>query len=423
MNISIRHIMFILLAGAAIGAQAEDADSLAAAEGQMAAVAMTAVASLAGEADAPSIEMPDYADGTTVQAVDSLLPTDSVIEMRKKQSRDYWKEQLMKGKLNIYDESIQYPSFLQFCVDVYRWGDRVFNSYDPDYVVGTGYKFKTFIKNEEWLESYMMRFPDKTSVAMATNISVNMGAYVSYMAVSLGYSQELNSFLGNANKGQTKLAFQFNCSRFAAEFYYYKNSGGTNIHRLGQYKDGHWFSEQFPGLSMESYGVDVYYFFNNKKYSHGAAYSYSKIQKRSAGSMIAGVTISHQNVGIDFNSLSDILKTQLPEDRMTYRFKYNDYCFLLGYGYNWVFHNNWLFNVSVLPSIGFKHCFADNIDGGGNIFSVNFKGKLGLVRNTKRFFYGMGFHVDGHWYRSENYWLTNTIWSLTLTAGFRFNLF
>ena len=139
--------------------------------------------------------------------------------------------------------------------------------------------------------------------------------------------------------------------------------------------------------------------------------------------MIGGLTISHQNVGLDFESLSDELKSQLPEDKTVYRFKYNDYCFLLGYGYNWVFKPNWVFNVSMLPSVGFKHCFADNIDGYGNIFSLNIKGKLGLVYNHKRFFYGLGFRFDGHWYRSKNYGFFNSIEIMTLTAGFRFDIF
>lgn len=368
----------------------------------------------------PSAEVqvePQGGDSTLVQN------TDSLIMLRKLRANDYWKQQLMKGKLDLNDESIRYPSFLQMCVNLYRWGDRTFNSYDPEYVTGAGYKCKAIVKNEEWLESYAMRFPQKVSMGMITNISSNLGAYVSYMAVSLGYSQEMNVLFGNKHSGQRKYELQFTCSRFAAEFYLNENSGGTNIHHFGDYNDGKWFTDEFPGLSQESYGVDVYYFFNNKKYSQGAAYNFSKFQKRSAGSLIGGFTISHHNIGLDFSSLSDELKSQLPEDKMVYRFKYDDYCFLLGYGYNWVFKPNWLFNVSMLPSVGFKHCFADNIDGYGNIFSLNIKGKLGLVYNHKRFFYGLGFRFDGHWYRSKHYGFFNSIEILTLTAGFRFDIF
>ena len=117
------------------------------------------------------------------------------------------------------------------------------------------------------------------------------------------------------------------------------------------------------------------------------------------------------------------LKVELPDDRTVYRFKYNDYCFLLGYGYNWVFKPNWLFNISVLPSIGYKHCFRDNIDGYDDIFSVNIKGKMGLVHNHKKFFYGMCLKLDGHWYKSSNYSFFNSVESMSLIVGYRFDIF
>ena len=336
---------------------------------------------------------------------------------------DYWKRQLRSGKLDLNDESIVYPSFLQMCVNIYRWGDRTFNSYDPDYVVGTGKRCKALVKNEEWMDSYAMRFPGKKSLSMISNVSINFGAYVSYMALSVGYSGEVNRLFDGRGTGQRKLEFQFTCALLAADGYWVKNTGGTNIKRFGDYNGGQWVNEAFPGLVRESYGADIYYFFNHRKYSQGAAYSFSKLQKRSAGSMIAGLTISHQNVGLDFAKLPAGMEVELPDDRTVYRFKYNDYCFLLGYGYNWVFKPNWLFNISVLPSIGYKHCFRDNIDGYDDIFSVNIKGKMGLVHNHKKFFYGMCLKLDGHWYKSSNYSFFNSVESMSLIVGYRFDIF
>ena len=120
---------------------------------------------------------------------------------------DYWKRQLRMGKLDLNDETIVYPSFLQMCVNIYRWGDRTFNSYDPDYVVGTGKRCKALFKNEEWMDSYVMRFPERKSLSMISNVSANIGAYVSYMAVSVGYSGEVNRLFGGMGTGQRKLEF------------------------------------------------------------------------------------------------------------------------------------------------------------------------------------------------------------------------
>ena len=117
------------------------------------------------------------------------------------------------------------------------------------------------------------------------------------------------------------------------------------------------------------------------------------------------------------------MKVELPDERTVYKFKYKDICLLLGYGYTWVFKPNWLFNISVLPSIGYKHCFRDNIDGYDDIFSINLKGKMGLVYNHKKFFYGMSLKLDGHWYKSNNYSFFNSVESMSLIFGYRFDIF
>ena len=193
------------------------------------------------------------------------------------------------------------------------------------------------------------------------------------------------------------------------------------MRRLGDYNDGRWFKYEFPGLRLESYGIDVYYFFNNKRYSHGAAYSFSKIQKRSAGSLIAGLTVSSQDVDIDFSGLPDDMKSYLPEpDKQDYRFRYYDYCLVAGYGYNWVISKHWLFNISALPSFGFKHCLDSSVEGNTDLFSLNIKGMFALVYSHRDLFVGLHGKMDGHWYASRQYNFFNAIENLSLTAGVRF---
>ena len=46
------------------------------------------------------------------------------------------------------DSIAEWGRFPRFCVDVYHWGDKFFNSYDSTYVVGTGYKFNVKLKTQ-----------------------------------------------------------------------------------------------------------------------------------------------------------------------------------------------------------------------------------------------------------------------------------
>ena len=49
-----------------------------------------------------------------------------------------WYRQLMANGFKIHDPEIDYPRFPRFCLKVYDWGDKTFNSYDTTYVEGTG---------------------------------------------------------------------------------------------------------------------------------------------------------------------------------------------------------------------------------------------------------------------------------------------
>ena len=48
----------------------------------------------------------------------------------------YWIKQIINNGFHIHDPAICYPKFPRFCLEVYNWGDRTFNSYDNNYVVG-----------------------------------------------------------------------------------------------------------------------------------------------------------------------------------------------------------------------------------------------------------------------------------------------
>ena len=137
--------------------------------------------------------------------------------------------------------------------------------------------------------------------------------------------------------------------------------------------------------------------------------------------MIAGVTISSQDVSLDFSNLPNSMIAVLPEyNNLQYRFRYYDYCFLLGYGYNCVIGKHWLFNISALPSIGFKHCLSISEEGENNMFSANIKAKMSFIYNRGQLFAGFLGKMDMHWYSSRRYNFFNSIEYFNFCAGWRF---
>ena len=344
---------------------------------------------------------------STIQAADTA------------QSELNWWQLLKKGKLNLYDPEIKYPKFIGFCVNVYRWGDRVFNTYDTTYVKPTGRRWKAMIRSNNWVDSYAINL-DQNHVFMASNIVANIGPYITYMAVSVGYEFDLTNIFGKRPMNHKKFDFNFNCARFSIDAYFQENTGGTYLRRFNNYNDGHFFKYYLENLRLKAYGVDLYYYFNNRHYSQAAAYNFGRYQIKSSGSLITGLSLYSQDLSFDFTKLPNDMKQHFGLDNLSFYFHYNDYSLIVGYGYNWVFAKHCLFNICALPTIGYKHCFDDCVGGKRDIFSANIKGAMSVTYAKGDFFAGFVGKIDGHSFIGHNYSLFNSIESMVANVGFRF---
>ena len=331
----------------------------------------------------------------------------------------YWKRALKHAKLNINDTTVIYPKFLKFCVNVYRWGDHAFNCYDSTYVVSSGKKWKLMIKNNNFLDLYAGHLVDKQiPFQVHSDLTSSFGAQICYMAVSVGYMFNVGDLLHGKRIKNKKFDFSFTCSRIALDFYYHTDDNPMDLDRLGDFKTKTFYRYEFDGVFRKNYGLYLYYFFNNKRYAQAAAYCYSKIQKKSQGSFILGFNYSHHDITMDFSRLPDSISKKLTDESVA--FKYRDYSLLFGYGYNWVLGKHWLFNVTLTPSIGYRRAFDYNDDGEGDFCSLNYRAKLALVNNRRRFFYGLHFTTDGSWYVSKRNSFYCANHDINVTAGFRF---
>lgn len=370
-----------------------------------------------------------YASGDEVGCLsaDSIPEVAAVSEQSANHARDSvfatlpWYRQLMENGFEIHDPRINYPRFPRLCLRVYDWGDRTFNSYDKDYVVGTGQNWKVMLKNYNWMTSYMMFFEKNQTLNIRSNIYQDLGAYICFMAVSVGYTAKVDNLIGEGRKTRENFSFSFTSSRFSANVNYWKTVGDTKITHFGDYNDGKSFTYDFDAVRMRTYNGELYYFFNHMKYSQAAAYSFSKYQLKSAGSWIAGAAFSHQTLDMDFSSLPEEMKLHLPHLGSYYRFRYNDYDVMGGYAHNWVLRpRKWLINLTVLPSVGWRYSYQDSTDGKHNMFSTNLRAMLAGVYNHKSLFATLQARFDGHLYYNRNYTFFDSFESLSFIIGARF---
>lgn len=323
------------------------------------------------------------------------------------------------------DSIAAWGKFPRFCVGVYRWGDRFFNTYDSAYVEGTGYKFNIKAKSELWTDSYIFSLPDSYRMRMDSELNISGGFYITYLAVSLGYDFNIGKMFNVGNTSRHKLNFKINCALLSAEMYWVTNDVGTNLLSYGT--KGHEIKCRIPftGINTSIYGMDIYYFINNKRYSRAAAFNYGKIQKRSQGSWFVGFAYWTQDFDFSFGSLPQDILDGLPQEWADNGYAFymnnNNYAVRAGYAYNWVFHKHWTAAISESPVIGFKHGRVNH--GPRRITPAIYnRAQASVVWNNRAWFAGIVGSVDNGLFYDKKQMLVNSVFSAEVSVGYRFNL-
>lgn len=331
----------------------------------------------------------------------------------------YWWRALKHGHVDFNDSTMGYPKFVMFCYRTYIWGDRTFNSYDSDYVVGTGKNWKLFLKSNNWIDSYIGHPVKDVNQIINSNLVSNIGITLSFMAVSVGYSLGVSNLIHGANLSN-KVDFSFTCARFAADAYYWENNNDINATYRIKYLDNIRHKARQSGVSRKAMGLTAYYFFNNKRYAQAAAYCFSKYQKRSAGSWLTGFSLQHYDVKLDVEKLSDDVRPYFPTQADAPRILYNDYCLLFGYGHNWVLSPKWLLNFTITPYIGYRYNHFHHDDDNASNFSLNCRARTAAVYNHKQFFLGFQGYADHHRYKTRVTKLVSSVIDFSVLCGVRF---
>lgn len=142
-------------------------------------------------------------------------------------------------------------------------------------------------------------------------------------------------------------------------------------------------------LTLKVVNLAGYYTFNHRRFSFPAAFTQSYIQRRSAGSWLAG--ISYQGGIIE---TSDELKARNP-NAPDVSIDVGHVGIGGGYGYNWVLGKRWLLHFSMLPTFVVYNRNKMNVNGDDKKakrmrFNMIFNERAAIVRNfSSRYFAGV----------------------------------
>lgn len=331
-----------------------------------------------------------------------------------------WLKQLYKSGFNINTPGINYPKFPRFIVNTYNWADKFFNGFDTEYVKGTGYDFKAYLKSYNWMQNYGLYFSKNNYTRIRSKMYSDLGPVLSYKAVSIGYLADVSQFRKGKKVNRKNFDIDFTCALFSANLNIAETKGATKITHFGDYsvKEG---SYDFDGVYEKSTNFTAYYFFNHKKYSQGAAYKLSRYQYKSSGSWILGFNANHQRIDLDFSTVPESLIEHMPGLEPYYSFRYNSFNIVGGYGYNWVLRpHTWLINVTALPMAGVLHSFEGTTEGKKDLFSLEGQLMSSIVYNHRAFFATAQLNLQGNFMLSKGYTFFDSMTSFAILVGARF---
>ena len=241
--------------------------------------------------------------------------------------------------------------------------------YDTNYVVRPEGKWTLKVRLNQTGNTIHAK-SDQDGIHSKADLKTSHKTTVSVAATYRGLSASLA--LNPAKFSGAYKDYEFNLNyysnRLSLDFSYQRaESLSGDIERMGNS-----YSMESGDAKMKVVNLVGYYTFNHRRFSYPAAFTQSYIQRRSAGSWLAG--ISYQGGSIE---TTDELKERNPNAPDV-----NIHIGLLGigggYGYNWVLGKKWLLHFSMLPTfVIYNH----------NYMTVN-----GERRDAKHFSFGMIFN-------------------------------
>lgn len=295
----------------------------------------------------------------------------------------------------------------------------IFNTYDSTFVKKTDAKFVVGIKNHNWLDVYKLN-SNNIDVNFKSDLYYDLGLFMGYKFLQVAYYINMNNLLSGEKAKRKGLNLDLVSNIVSLECFYFKNEGKTNIAEYSLNDINQVVDIPFYGLQSKIFGADFYYYFNNKRYSNSAAYAdgHYYTQNKNAGSFIAGISFSNNNISYDFSEFKNDEDLSALSEIGPIKNNYYTYCVSVGYGYNFVFSKNWLANLTVIPSLGTKVKKDDNSHK--KYFTTRNKSKIAVIYSLPKYFFGINCQYNINWDNSGDYVSANSMGTFNLLLGVRF---
>ena len=329
---------------------------------------------------------------------------------------------------------------------------REFSNIDEQYIEPQHYNYTVMLQNTNTYEVYTLYGEEGQRISFAPDPSWRLGPYLGWRWVFLGYTIDLKHINMKSNHSSKK---EFNLSLYSSllgvDLFWRQTGNDYHIQRMSLGDDVNTDALRkvsFDGFKGSIKGLNLYYIFNHRKFSYPAAYSQSTKQKLSAGSWMVGLGYTQHQLEVDWDKLSNIvderlnqksrnqqnqearnqMEARIDSSLMFSKVRYSDYSATVGYGYNWVFAKNWLFNASLSVGLAYNHSRSDDPEQDKfNLKNFNFKnfnidgvGRFGVVWNNDKWYAGISSVIHSYNYHKDHFSTNNSFGSLNIYVGVNF---
>ena len=307
-----------------------------------------------------------------------------------------------------------------------------FSDFDTLYISPNRYNYALMATHFSNFEYYSVtsEFPQPQKLSFSPNPHNKIGLYFGWRWIFLGWSVDIDDIYRKTNRKNKGTEFDLSLysSKLGVDIFYRRTGNNYKIHKIRGFYDEipSDYSEDFSGLKVDIKGLNLYYIFNNRKFSYPAAFSQSTNQRRNAGTLIAGFSISKHNLDFDYQQLPAYIQERMNPGMKVNKIKYTNANISFGYAYNWVFARNCLACLSLTPAIAYKASDVDAETQEGKAwyskFNLDFLLRAGVVYNNGKYFVGTSFVGKNYNYHRNNFSLDNGFGTLQVYAGFNFHL-
>ena len=248
---------------------------------------------------------------------------------------------------------------------------------------------------------------------LSTSHKTTISLAASYRGLSAAFS--LNPAKMKGIYKDYELNLNYFSSRISLDFSYQRSSSLSGDISI---------SDRIENIQQEDVALKIvniagYYAFNHRKFSFPAAFNQNYIQRRSAGSWLAG--ISYQGGSI---ITAEDIKARRPEARDV-SFKFGHLGIGGGYGYNLVLGKKWLLHLSALPTVVVYNRNKLTIEGeeiGAKHmrFHMIFNERAAVICNfSRRYFAGATLVMNNSVYDNDSGIINQNKWRVRAFVGLR----